>query len=85
MSVDQDYEIVSIEPADPPADMSGTDWHCYVIGRGENRIKGYQRGSSGAVRRSVKEVVVRMNERRYGRSGRVHLNMASPRKKASDK
>ena len=84
-SVDQDYEIVSIEPTDPPADMAGTDWHCYVIGLGENRIKGYQQGSPREVRRAVEQVVARMNERRYGRAGRVHLNMASPRKKASDK
>lgn len=29
---DNDYEIVSVEPTDPPTDVGGTGWHCYVIG-----------------------------------------------------
>jgi hypothetical protein len=46
--------------------MVGTGWHCYVIEQGENRIRGYQR----------------LNERRYGKRGRVHLNMSGQGKKA---
>lgn len=80
--VEEDYEIVSVEPTDPPRDMVGTGWHCYVIGQGKNRIRGYQRGDIKAVTTAVEEIVERLNERRYGKSGRVHLTMSSPGKKA---
>ena len=77
-----DYEIVSIEPSDPPVDMVGKDWQCYTIRQGENKIRGYQQGTVNVVRRAVEEIVVRLNERRYGKSGRVHLTMPSQGKKA---
>lgn len=80
--IEQDYEIVSVEPTDPPGDMVGTGWHCYVIEQGENTIRGYQRGSTTAVKRSVEEIVERLNERRYGKRGRVHLNMSAQGKNA---
>ncbi len=83
--INEDYQVVSIEPSDPPADMAGTDWHCYTIEQGENQIRGYQQGKLKAVTRAVEEIVVRLNERRYGKSGRVHLNMSSPAKKAAEK
>ena len=83
--IDKDYEIVSVEPTDPPADMAGTGWHCYVIEQGKNRIRGYQQGNIKSVTRAVEEIVVRLNERRYGKSGRVHLTMSSPGKKAKRK
>jgi hypothetical protein len=81
----EDYEIVSIEPTDPPGDIDGSSWHCYIIEQGENRIRGYQQGSKKVVTRAVEEIVMRLNERRYGKSGRVHLTMSSPAKKAKSK
>ena len=78
---DNDYEIVSVEPTDPPTDMGGTGWHCYIIGQGANTIRGYKRGSIHSVTRAVEEIVLRLNERRYGRSGRVHLTMSSNAKR----
>ena len=81
----QDYEIISVEPAEPPGDMVGTDWYCYVIEQGKNTIRGYQRGNIKAVRQAVEEIVVRLNGRRYGKSGRVHLTMSSSAKKAQGK
>lgn len=80
--IDEDYEIVSIEPADPPWDMTGTGWHCYVIEQGSNTIRGYQQGDIAAVRRAVEEIVERLNERRYGKRGRVHLTMSAQGKKS---
>lgn len=74
--IDEDYVIVSVEPTDPPRDMVGTGWHCYVIEQGDNRIRGYQRGSAKAVKRAVEEIVARLNERRYGKKGRVQLTMS---------
>jgi hypothetical protein len=76
------YEIVSVEPSDPPPDMQGTGWHCYVIGLGENTIRGYKQGNIKAVTGSVQEIVARLNERRRGKLGRVHLNMTTHGKKA---
>ncbi len=61
--------------------MVGSGWQCYVIQQGENKIRGYQQGNAKAVRRAVEEIVARLNERRYGKSGRVHLTMAAQGKK----
>lgn len=79
--MDNDFEIVSVEPTDPPADMAGTGWHCYVIEQGKNTIRGYQRGDIDSVTRAVEEIVESLNHRRYGRfgrGGRVHL-VSTPR------
>lgn len=74
--IDKDYEIVSVEPADPPDDMEGTGWHCYIIGQGANKIQGYRQGDLASVTQSVEEIVLRLNERRIGKRGRVHLDMS---------
>jgi hypothetical protein len=76
------YEIVSVEPTDAPADTAGTGWHCYIIQQGKNRIRGYKRGDFQFVTQAVEEIVARLNERRYGSKGRVNLVM-SPRTKKS--
>ena len=82
---EEDYEIVSVEPTDPPGDMVGTGWHRYIIVQGSNTIRGYQRGNIKAVTRAVEEIVARLNERRYGKGGRVHLIMSSQANKAARK
>lgn len=79
--IEEDYGIVSVEPVDPPRDMDGTGWHCYVIGQGKNNIRGYRQGDLGTVTRAVEEIVIRLNERRRGKFGRVHLTMSSKGKK----
>ena len=79
---DDNYEIVSVEPTDAPADTAGTSWHCYIIKQGRNTIRGYQRGNIQFVTEAVEEIVTRLNERRHGRMGRVHLITSSSRKKA---
>ena len=81
--IERDYEIVDVHPSDPPVDMVGSDWHCYVIVQGANTIRGYRRGSLGAVTAAAEEIVLRLNERRMGRRGRVHLDMSSWKKPAS--
>ena len=83
--IEEDYAIVSVEPTDPPDDTTGTGWHCYTIEQGSNTIRGYQRGDIKAVTRAVEEIVMRLNERRYGKSGRVHLTMSNQGKKANRK
>jgi hypothetical protein len=81
----EDYEIVSVEPTNPPGQMVGTGWHCYIIEQGKNKIRGYQRGNIEAVTRAVEEIVARLNERRYGKSGRVHLTLSASATKAQRK
>ncbi|MEM8814652.1 MAG: hypothetical protein AAGE85_02435 [Pseudomonadota bacterium] len=78
--IEDDYQIVSVESTVPPEHMSGTGWYCYVIGQGTNTIRGYQQGSLETVRQSVEEIVTRLNERRLGRRGQVHLNMTKQEK-----
>jgi len=77
------YEILSVQPTEPPAEMEGKNWHCYVITQGSNRIHGYRRGSLSSVTSSVEEIVMRLNERRLGKRGRVHLDMTYKGKPAN--
>ena len=70
-----------MKPVDAPRGAVGTDWHCYVIEQGKNSIRGYRLGSNDTVTRAVDEIVVRLNERRRGKYGRVHLTMSSQGKK----
>lgn len=80
--IEESYEIVSVEPTDPPRDMEGTGWHCYIIGQGKNIIRGYQQGDLESVQQSIDQIVALLNERRYGKRGRVHLDMSSKAKKS---
>ena len=80
-SIDEEYGIVSVKPVNAPRGAVGTDWHCYVIEQGKNNIRGYQQGSIDTVTRAVEEIVIRLNERRRGKFGRVHLTMSSQGKK----
>jgi hypothetical protein len=74
------YEIISIEPSEAPSDTEGADWHCYVIGQGNNEIRGYRQGKRKAVLLDVEEIVARLNERRTGKRSRVHLVMPKAKK-----
>jgi hypothetical protein len=82
---DGGYEIKLIEPTDPPRDMEGSSWHRYVISLGESRISGYQCGTLKAVTESVHDIVARLNERRFGKRGRVHLDMSGGGAKTAEK
>ena len=81
---EENYEIVSVQPTEAPSDMEGPDWYSYVIVQGSNTIRGYRQGSLTSVRKAVKELVFRLNERRAGKRGRVHIVMPKT-KKAVDK
>ena len=73
----QYYEIVSIQPAEPPPDGKGSNWYRYVIAfEGSNSITGYRQGGLKAVTRAVEEIVAQLNERQLrqlGKRGRVDL------------
>lgn len=70
---DDAFQIVSVRPTKPPLATQGLNWHCYVIAQGTNTIRGYRQGSLGLVTEAVEEIVTRLNDRRAGKRGRVHL------------
>ena len=78
--IEENYEIVSVQPTEPPSDMEGSNWHSYVIVQGSNTIRGYRQGSLTSVRKAVKDLVLRLNERRAGKRGRVHIVMPKTKK-----
>ena len=73
------YEVRSIEPSDAPEGMDGPDWFRYEIGQGDNTIKGYRNGSKKNVKDAVEAIVVQLNERRFGKRGRVQF-IPTPKK-----
>jgi hypothetical protein len=79
----QPYKIVSIERSDAPSGTEGTDWYAYVIAQGEHTINGYRRGKLKAVTLAVEEVIAQLNERRFGKRGRVNL-VPTPKKAAEN-
>ena len=76
----QPYEIVSVQRAEPPPGLEGSDWYRYVITQGSNTIKGCRQGNLRAVTLAVEEIVLQLNERRLGKRGRVNL-VPTPKKK----
>jgi hypothetical protein len=71
------FRIVEFAKADPPSGQPGTEWYRYVISQGRAAMAGMRQGSRESVIAAVEDIVNRMNERRLGRSGRVHLKMGS--------
>ena len=73
----EDYEILLVEPAEAPCGLGGADWYRYIIVQGNNKISGYRQGNLRTITQSIEETVVRLNERRIGKRGRVHIVMSS--------
>lgn len=78
--MEENYQIVSVKPTKPPYGLEGSDWHSYEIVQGSNTIRGYRQGSRNSVTKGVKELVFRLNERRAGKRGRVHLVIPKSKK-----
>ena len=78
--LDQNYEVVSVRPTKPPCDMEGSNWHSYVIVQGSNTIRGYRQGSLSSVKKAVRDLVSRLNERRTGKRGRVQIVIPKSKK-----
>lgn len=72
----QPFEFVELEHVEAPDGSDDGRWYRYVISQGEQSIVGHRRGTKKKVRAAVRDIVQRMNERRMGRSGRVHLSMS---------
>ena len=80
----QPYEVVSISRASTPEGGEGADWYDYEIALGNHVINGCRQGSLKNVTIAVNEIVVQMNERRFGKRGRVNL-VPTPKKEAAKK
>ncbi len=77
---DDSFRVDSISKSDPPDGAEKDNWYRYVIIQGGNTIVGHRPGSLRSVTQAVEEVVGRLNERRFGKRGRVHLT-SSPKKR----
>ncbi len=87
-AMEEPYEIVSVQRAEPPPGGKGSNWYRYVIAyEGTNTIHGCRQGGLKAVTRAVEEIVAQLNERqRLGRSAkpsRVHLVLKKKTHKAN--
>ena len=87
-TMEQPYEIVSVERAEPPPGAEGPYWYRYVIAfEGTNNIHGCRQGGLKAVTRAAEEIVAQLNERqRLGRStkpSRVQLVLKKKPRKAN--
>lgn len=71
------FALGSVDKTKPPVEGESGTWHRYTITQGSNVITGYRKGSRTAVTRAVKGIVAELNERRFGRRGRVHLTSPS--------
>jgi hypothetical protein len=78
--IDQQFEITSVLPMEPPADSAGSEWHCYTITQGDNTIRGYREGNLGSVTRAAELIVAQLNERRMGKRARAQLVIATSKK-----
>ena len=69
----QQYKLKSIEPSNPPEGAEGPDWFHYIIVQGSNTIYGYRQGDLYSITSSIEDKVTLLNERQFGKRGRVHL------------
>ena len=72
--MEQHYELVSIERAEPPPGGKGANWYRYVIAfEGSNTITGCRQGNLKDVTSGVVEMIAQLNERHWHKRGRVNL------------
>lgn len=77
------YELVSLESVARPGGESGDHWYRYEIMQGSNKIVGYREGDIEVVTEEIDEIVIKLNERRRPRRGRVHLAVGNGPRAAS--
>ena len=66
----QPFKIIELIKTDPPEADDEREWYRYVISQGDKPIVGMRQGSKRSVKMAIEEVVLRMNERRLGKTGR---------------
>ena len=67
------FEIISLEQTAPPDGADTDDWYRYELTQGTTTITGYKQGQADEVKEEIASLVARLNERRAGKTSRVHL------------
>ncbi len=62
-SISSKYVLVSVEKTDAPEGMPGSNWHEYIIERGNSQIFGKKPGSLKQVTEHAKAMIADLNER----------------------
>lgn len=83
-SLDEPFALKSLARSEPPAGADSDNWHRYVITQGNNTIVGQLQGSRASAERAVKTIIDQLNERRLGKSGRVHQGAPGRKKKDAE-
>ncbi len=85
--MEQPYEIVSVQRAEPPPGAEGPYWYRYVIAfEGINNIHGCRQGGLKTVTKAVAEIVAQLNERHVGQFSkprRIQLVLKKKPRKAN--
>ncbi len=86
-AMEQPYEVVSVQRAEPPPGAEGPNWYSYVIAfEGTDNIHGCRQGGLKTVTKAVAEIVAQLNERHVGQFSkprRVHLVLKKKPRKAN--
>ena len=67
------FEIISLEQTASPDGSDADDWYRYELTQGTTTITGYKQGEADVVKEEITSLVARLNERRAGKTSRVHL------------
>lgn len=78
--IENDFQVSSVQPMDPPSESDASEWHSYVIVQGSNTIRGFRQGSLKTVTSAAEAIVVQLNERRMGKRARAQLVIAKTKK-----
>jgi hypothetical protein len=62
-SISSKYVLISIEKTEAPEGLPGTNWHEYIIERGNSQIVGKKPGSLKQVTEHAKAMITDLNER----------------------
>lgn len=60
------YTVASVEKSEPPGDVEGRDWYCYIVVSGRSTITGYCRGSRQEATSRAKDFAEDLNSRMGG-------------------
>ena len=74
------FGLESVTACKAPDGAEGENWRRYTLTQGQTTITGYRQGSKNEVICAANEMVVRLNERRAGKTGRVHLTPSPKRR-----
>ena len=78
--IENDFQVSSVQPMEPPSGSDASEWHSYVIVQGSNTIRGSREGNLKTVTSAAEAIVAQLNERRMGKRARAQLVIAKTTK-----